>query len=202
MSEGPEAGTDVGLVGRLRDLRDAAAWAAFVERYTPPLYDWCRGRGLQHADAEDVTQAVLLKLVRRMQTFVYRPDGSLRGWLRTVTRNAWKDFLEEAARQARGSGDTRVLQHLHEVAGPEEGLLAALDTAFREEVRDEALARVLRDAEPASREAFRLLVYEGLSAKVVAARVGKTPGAVLTLKCKLLARARAVAEQLAPQEFE
>jgi len=42
----------------LRDLQNAEAWEQFVEIYTPLVYNYCRCRGLQDADAADVTQDV------------------------------------------------------------------------------------------------------------------------------------------------
>ena len=61
------SGTSVTLLGRLReDPKDQAAWNDFVARYQPKILQWCRGWGLQESDANDVTQAVLLKLSRLM----------------------------------------------------------------------------------------------------------------------------------------
>jgi DNA-directed RNA polymerase specialized sigma24 family protein len=53
--------------GRVRSPLDQAAWNEFVERYGRRIYGWCRQWGLQEADAEDVTQDVLLRLARKMQ---------------------------------------------------------------------------------------------------------------------------------------
>src|SRR5262249_49682883 len=72
------------LLGRLRrDPTDQAAWGEFVERYSPQIYGWCRGWRLQDADAQDVTQEVLVILARRMATFDYDPARSFRAWLKT-----------------------------------------------------------------------------------------------------------------------
>jgi RNA polymerase sigma-70 factor (ECF subfamily) len=58
------------LLGRLRlTPTDQAAWDAFVHRYSRKIYSWCREWHLQEADAQDVTQAVLLKLADKMRTF-------------------------------------------------------------------------------------------------------------------------------------
>src|SRR5262249_55617213 len=95
MTEPTTSATRVSLLGRLRlNPLDQAAWNEFVDRYGPMIFRWCRQQGLQGVDAEDVTQNVLLKLARRMRTFVYQPErGRFRDWLRTVFRGAWCDFL-------------------------------------------------------------------------------------------------------------
>src|SRR5579884_3714597 len=96
------------LLGRLRQQpADQAAWQEFVRRYSGKIYAWCRQHELQEADAEDVTQMVLTRLAERMRTFTYDPAKSFRGWLRTLTRHAWSDFVQARQRGGRASGDSR-----------------------------------------------------------------------------------------------
>jgi RNA polymerase sigma factor (sigma-70 family) len=102
------------LLGRLGCVpADQGAWGEFAERYGRKIYGWCRHWQLQEADAEDVTQQVLLKLAHKMQTFTYDPAKSFRAWLKTVTHHAWRDFVEGHKRPGAGSGDTCVLEQLH-----------------------------------------------------------------------------------------
>ena len=100
--------TRVTLLGRLqRDPTNQTAWGEFVEHYGRRVYDWCRKWKLQDADAEDVTQTVLLKLADKMKTFAYDPQRSFRGWLKTVAHHAWVDYQESRGRaysQSRGTG--------------------------------------------------------------------------------------------------
>ena len=84
-----ESKTSATLLARLRQVpADQAAWVQFTERYGRKIYAWCRLWNLQQADAEDLTQDVLLKLAEKMQTFDYDPAKSFRGWLKTVARHA------------------------------------------------------------------------------------------------------------------
>ena len=49
--DGPSL-TSTTLLAQLRQHPgNQAAWCAFVERYGPRVYGWCRGWGLQDADA-------------------------------------------------------------------------------------------------------------------------------------------------------
>ena len=83
------------MLERLRlDPANQEAWSEFVRRYGPQIYRWCRRWQLQEADAEDVTQAVLLKLSEKMRTFRYDAERSFRAYLKTLARYAWCDFLE------------------------------------------------------------------------------------------------------------
>src|SRR5712671_4103696 len=110
----PASRTSVTLLCRLRDAPDdAAAWEAFVRRYGPKIYEWCRQWKLQEADAEDVTQNVLLRLARNLRSFSYDATRSFRGWLRTLTQHALSDFLEDRQGSTAGSGDSRILDVLN-----------------------------------------------------------------------------------------
>src|SRR5262249_59980976 len=92
------------LLGRLRqEPADQDAWGLFVERYGRLIYGWVRKWQLQEADAEDVTQMVLVRLAQRMRGFAYDPQKSFRGWLRTLTRHPWSDFVEARQRGGRAS---------------------------------------------------------------------------------------------------
>ncbi|MEM9368440.1 MAG: sigma-70 family RNA polymerase sigma factor [Planctomycetota bacterium] len=85
--------TRASLLMQLRDAEDQVAWQQFVDRYGPMIYQWCRFWKLQEADAEDITQTLLVKLFHQLSEFEYDPSvGSFRGWLKTVTHNAVRDF--------------------------------------------------------------------------------------------------------------
>src|SRR5215475_11496667 len=114
-----ESKTSATLLARLRQVpADQAAWVQFTERYGRKIYAWCRQWNLQEADAEDLTQDVLLKLAEKMQTFVYDPAKSFRAWLKTVTRHAWSDSWS-GRKAAVGAGGSQVLELLHTVEARE-----------------------------------------------------------------------------------
>ena len=140
---------------------DQAAWDRFVEHYGPKIYGWCRQWHLQEADAEDVTQNVLLCLARKLRTFAYDPSRSFRGSLRTLTEHACSDFFAERPGE-RASGDSAVLEVLKS-APARADLLARLEEQFDQELMGEALARVRLRVKPQTWEAFRLTATEGLS---------------------------------------
>jgi RNA polymerase sigma factor (sigma-70 family) len=160
------------LLGRLARVPvDELAWAEFAQRYGPRIYSWCRGRRLQEADAEDVTQQVLIKLAQRLQTFTYDASRSFRAWLQTVALNAWRDFVDSRQHRDAGTGDSRVLEMLESVQARDE-LMADLDAEFERELLDEAMARVKARVQPHTWEAFRLLALENRSGAEVGTRLG------------------------------
>src|SRR5262249_40145992 len=145
-----------------RDPTDQAAWKEFVARYAPVVFRWCRRWGLQEADAEDVTQNVLLALGRQMRSFAYDPAGRFRSWLCAVARGAWGTFLESRRRQAAGSGDSAVRDQLDAVPAGDD-LVQQIDAEAERELLDLALARVRLRVEALTWEAFRLTALEGVS---------------------------------------
>src|SRR5690349_11723161 len=77
--------TKASLLARLRKGKDTGAWNLFVDLYTPVIYRFSRQRGLQHADAEEVTQAVMAKVFVSIDKFTYCPErGRFRNWLGVV----------------------------------------------------------------------------------------------------------------------
>src|SRR6516162_11528206 len=134
MDSSPSSLTSSSLLARLQqDATDQAAWREFVRRYGEPIYRWCRQWHLQEADAQDVTQTVLLKLSAKLRTFSYDPARSFRAYLKTLARYAWCDFLEQRKQLGAGSGDSAVLQALESVEAGED-LVHRLNEQFDQEV--------------------------------------------------------------------
>ena len=166
-----DSDTRASLLGRLRrDPHNPSAWDEFVEQYGARIYAWCRKWGLQEADAQDVTQNVLLKLAHKMRDFAYDPSRSFRAWLKTLTRNALSDFVEGRARAGLGSGDSVVGRMLDNVEARTD-LEQHLQEEFDRELLEEAMTRVRLRVAPQTWEAFRLTALEGLSGAEAAARI-------------------------------
>ena len=66
--------TRVSLLVRLRDPADGEAWQTFVDVYAPLVYSYCRRKGLQEADASDVTQEVLTQVAALHSGIHLRPQ--------------------------------------------------------------------------------------------------------------------------------
>jgi RNA polymerase sigma-70 factor (ECF subfamily) len=174
--------TRVTLLLRLRrDPADPEAWAEFVDHYGGKILGWCRAWRLQEADAQDVTQTVLLKLATKMRDFSYDPGKSFRAWLKTVARRAWMDFADGRRRAGVGSGDSEVLEQLLSVAARDD-LLGRLEEGFDRELLEEAGRRVRLRVEPRTWEAFRLTALEGLSGAEASAQLGMRASQVYVAK--------------------
>ncbi len=170
--DGDECGpkTSTRLLGSLRTAPpNQAAWAEFVARYAKVIYDWCRRWGVQDADAADITQAVLLKVSRKMRSFTYDAGGSFRGWLKTLTHHAWHDLVRRRRSCTVGRDGTE--EWLQSLEAPQDS--AAGTEAVRDrELLQMAMERVRRRIKPITWNAFQLTAVEGLTGSVAAARLG------------------------------
>jgi RNA polymerase sigma-70 factor (ECF subfamily) len=125
---------------------------------------------LQEADAQDVTQNVLLKLADKMRSFTYDPSRSFRAWLKTLTHHAWSDYVESRGRPGHGSGDSGVAEMLHSIQARDD-LVQQLEAEFDRELFEEAASRARLRVAPQTWEAFRLTALEGLSGAEAAGRI-------------------------------
>ncbi|HEX3147924.1 MAG TPA: sigma-70 family RNA polymerase sigma factor [Gemmataceae bacterium] len=176
--------TSATLIGRLRQFPpDQAAWAQFAERYGRKIYGWCRTWNLQEADAEDITQGVLLKLAEKMRAFEYDPTRSFRAWLKTITRHAWLD-TGSARKAAVAAGGSHALELLQAVEARED-LVERLGEEFDRELLDEAMTRVRCRVVPRTWEAFERTALRGESGAEVAKAVGMKVATVFVARSKV-----------------
>jgi len=172
MAKPGDSGTRLTLLQRLAraDAPDQEAWSEFVEHYGRKIYQWCARWGLQPADAEDVTQTVLLKLAERMKNFAYDPNSSFRAWLKTVTHHAWRDFVDGRRKPGRGQGSDETLDQMQTIAARED-LTQRLEEQFDLELLEKAKQLVRLQTAPHNWQAFCLTVLEGVAAADVAERL-------------------------------
>jgi hypothetical protein len=61
------------LLLRLRDWQDQEVWARFAEVYAPLIYGYLRKRGLQDADAADLTQTCPRQVAAHVGSLEFDP---------------------------------------------------------------------------------------------------------------------------------
>jgi RNA polymerase sigma factor (sigma-70 family) len=183
------AHTSASLLEEARDGR-AGAWEQLVALYTPLVQSWLASAGLQSADRDDLTQRVLVILVRQLPSFEHRGQpGGFRAWLRGVTTNLLREFW----RQRPSPAADAVLAQL---ADPSAGLSAIWDAQHDRHVLHGLMQQVQPEFTAPTWQAFRRIAIDGASAQTVAAELGLSANAVLIAKSRVLARLRQAAAGL------
>jgi RNA polymerase sigma factor (sigma-70 family) len=160
-----------------RSPSDGEAWDRFVRRYRPKIYGWCRARGLQEADAEDVAQEVISKLTQKMAAFRYDRSRSFRAWLKTITQHTLCDLVASRTRSV-GSQAMPILDNLEARADLER----QIEEIVNRELLDLAIAKVRQRVAPATWDAFRLTTFEGRSGAEASKELGMPIASVFVAK--------------------
>jgi len=191
----PGEPTRSSLLSRLRDSSDQASWREFEERYREVVIRFCRSRGLQVADADDVFQAVLTSLVTAIPKFVYdRSRGRFRDYLFQCVRSV----MQKRARP------NRRLESLAEGYESEDsggqGASAEWEREWMNHHYRLAVRQVSESLDPRSLEVFERSVA-GRTPQQVASEFGMSVDAVYKVRQRVRARVEAViAEQVAEED--
>jgi RNA polymerase sigma-70 factor (ECF subfamily) len=194
MSQSPT--TRLSLVLRLRDAEDREAWRQFVELYAPLVYRYCRQRGLQDADAADLTQEVLQVVANRAKSFSHNgARGAFRRWLYTVARNRLGHFFARRRRGEGGAGDTAAIQLLEAIPAPDEEA-TLWEQEYQQCIFAWASQQIRGHVDGSTWQAFWQTAVEGKSGGEVAAALGMSRGAVYMAKSRIMARLRKLIDDL------
>lgn len=165
-----------------------------VEGVYPMVHRWALVRTGDPTDAEDLTQDVMIQMLRKLES--YRGTAQFSTWLYTVTRNAASDRFRRAKRQSGLTEDPRTVEAVTPFEQP--GMDAQMDG------REVAgMVKVFFQDLPArQREVFDLIELQGLTSAEAAERLGIEPVSVRanlfkarrTLRFRILEAAPELAE--------
>lgn len=180
--------TRVSLILRLRHPDDAVAWQEFVEIYQPLVFRLARNRGLQEADALDMTQEVLARVAGAINRWDPDPQrGTFRGWISRITRNMVIQFLRSKNRLPVTSDDSSIEQLIQ--SAPDHSAESDMfDLEHERQVFAWAAEKIRGSFQPSSWQAFWATAIENRPADVVAAELGMTTGAVYIAKSRVMAK--------------
>lgn len=176
--------TSASLLDRLAAAPSDADWRRLFDLYAPLLAAWLDRAGVPAHDRDDLSQEVLLVVVREVGSFDRRGPGAFRGWLRTVLANRARDYFRGRANRAAAS------DRLEELADPASALSRLWDAEHDRHVAARVMGRVRGDFAETTWVAFVRQVLEGRPAADAAAELGISRNAALVAKSRVLARVR------------
>jgi RNA polymerase sigma-70 factor (ECF subfamily) len=176
---------------------EEAAWKDLTDLYRPLILGWLNRQGVPAVDLEDLSQEVLLSVVKHLPTFEHSGRrGAFRSWLRTIVCSRTTDYWRAAGGSIPASGGSGAVAALQQIADPDSDLNRQWDEEHDRYVLGCLLDLVEEEFEPATLRAFRRLALDGDSGAAVAEEVGLTVAAVYVAKSRVLQRIRQEAEGL------
>jgi RNA polymerase sigma factor (sigma-70 family) len=190
--------TSFSLLDRLCRQPDAEAWNRLVEVYTPVLRAWLRRYDvLAPADADDLVQDVLLTVSTEMPRFRLSPErGAFRGWLRAILVNRLRHFWRSRQHRPVAIGGSDFLEQLEQLGDGQSQLSQLWDREHDRHVMQRLLDIAASRVAPATWQAFRRQMLDGVSAEDVAAELNMPLHSVYAAKSRLLKALRELAEGL------
>ena len=188
------------LLLQLQTREHSQAWLQFVDVYRPIIYRMARKRGLQDADAQDLSQTVLISIANSIDRWEKRDESiRFRNWLRKVAKNAITNALTRAPRD-RASGGTEVIDLLREAPEPNKELERELVLEHRRELFSKAANIVKSEVSAETWQIFQLAVIDGMPIEKVAARINKSVGAAYACRGRVMNRLRRAVSEMENHE--
>src|SRR5580692_7150866 len=99
------------------------AWKDLTDLYRPLIIGWLNRQGLPVADLDDLSQEILLSLVKHLPSFEHSGHrGAFRSWLRTIVCSRTTDYWRAAVAGTKASGGSGAMAALQQVADPDSDL--------------------------------------------------------------------------------
>ena len=173
--------TSFGLLERLRQPDQQAAWGRFVSVYSPMLFALARRLVIPAHEREDFVQDVLVRTVQAMPDFRHDGQHRFRAWLKTVALNVWRNRHK-----------TRASQPLDDDALPaiEPELERFIEEESLRHLSRRALAVMRTDFQPAIWQACWETAVEERPVQEVADELGLSVAAVYSARSRVLRRLR------------
>jgi RNA polymerase sigma-70 factor (ECF subfamily) len=173
------------------------AWKDLIDLYRPLIIGWLNRQGVPAVDLEDLSQDVLLTVVKHLPNFEHSGNrGAFRSWLRTIVCSRTTDYWRATGTSTQASGGSGATAALQQVADPDSDLNRQWDEAHDRYVLGCLLDLVDEEFEPNTLKAFRRLALDGASGAEVADELGLSVAAVYVAKSRVLQRIRQEAEGL------
>lgn len=190
--------TRTSLITRLAGVGDQDAWSEFCLLYEPLIYRQARRYGMQHADAREMVQEVLVAVSSAIERF--QPDrqrGRFRSWLFAIGHRTSLQQFRRLARPDRATGELRSSRDLEEIHDQQ---LERTEQEFELELRRRVFRHVAELVRPDFAEttwdAFWQTAVLQRSIPDVAKDLKITVGRVYVARSRVMARLRQRADEI------
>lgn len=166
--------------------------------YRPAIYRFARVRGMQEADAQDLTQSVFAAVANKVGD--WEPDAErakFRTWLaRVATNQAITMVRRQRADRAKGGTSIQILLNEQERAED----TVELRQQYRRELFRLAARRVRQEFEETTWQAFWMTSVQGLPVSETAASLARSEGSIYTARSRVIRRMQEMVKHLSQED--
>jgi RNA polymerase sigma factor (sigma-70 family) len=193
--------TRASLILRIANPEDAQAWEEFLRLYQPVVYRLACRQGLQHADAEELVQEVMLSIARKVEDWDPNPErGRFRHWLFRIARNQIINQLSRRKYQAWGTGQSGIQLLLEQQVDPVGSLSELFEVEYRRSLFQHAAALVQASVKERTWNAFWLSAVRDVPMSEVAQQLGMSIGSVYIARNRVIAKLRIEVQRIEREE--
>ena len=175
--------TSPSLLLRIRNPEDEDSWRRFESVYSPVIRSYCRRRGIQATDVDDIAQEVMSSVANAIQSFEYQPKkGKFRGWLATVTANKLRNFANKSTIERE-----QYVQYVDQLANKPDSD-SQWTELFMQQVFKAASDQIRQEVEDKTWRSFERTWIDGVPAAEVAEELGLPIHTVYVNKSRVLKR--------------
>ena len=188
--------TPPSLIARIQQQEeDGTAWSEFLDIYASVIIGFLRAKGLQDADARDVTQDTLRAVARSIHGFDPAPEkGRFRNWLFVIVRSKLVDHWRRTSKEPQGSGDPEIHTTLDNITDKDDQPL--WNREYKQRLLNWAADQIRDEFTDSTWQAFWMTGVEGRPAKDVAETLGMNVSNVYVCKSRVIARMRERIKQI------
>src|SRR5262245_17214056 len=96
---------------------EESAWKHLMDLYRPLILGWLNRQGVPAVELEDLSQDVLLSVVKHLPTFEHSgARGAFRSWLRTIVCSRTTDYWRATGASTPASGGSGAMMALQQIA--------------------------------------------------------------------------------------
>ena len=168
------------LLERLKNSRDQLSWAEFCQVYERYIYLIIRGMSLEHHDAEDLTQDVLIGVWQKIPDYEYSPTrAKFRTWLCRIARNKVVDFIRKKSAESTRMQKVSEYQDLQAMSLPQVEAIAKVE--WKAHITDSAWNNIKDDFRGSATNCFEMM-NQGLPVAEIAVTLGISESSVYVYK--------------------
>lgn len=183
--------TSISLLDRLAANGEDADWQRLLFVYQPFVANVVRGYPQLASQADDVTQEVMMVLMRELPHFRRKRTGSFRSWLRGVTVNQLRTALRKSKKFQQTDESVRSLEEqVNELADPASIASQKWDEEHDQAVMNRIVQVVRKDFKELTWQAFQKYAIEDQPPAEVADFLNVSLNSVLLAKSRVMRRMR------------